>query len=335
MSLAIVAYGVTKLAGTLLLFWIGFSVEAALIANVLATVGGLAYLMPRLGLRLSWPNRDALRPIIALSAPIAVLVVTMQLLLSAHLWILKRIGTGSAETLGHYIAALNIAQLPSIVPAALGVVVLSSVALALGRQDAALARRHAASACRFVLLTLAPVCVLGAQQATAIMQLLYSEAYRAGGLYLGILLGGYGLFALLDTMLHALIGADRHRLATGLLLVLVPAVFLTGAALVGTWGATGAAASFLATFALGNVLATIAVYRRFGILPFRAVTVLRVAIATAAAALAGHFLVAEGIAVLLELGFLSAIYFAVLLLLREVSLRDLTHLAVWRRQSRP
>lgn len=329
-SVTLVVYSLSKLLGTLALFWIGFSVEAALIVNVLATVGALAYLLFKFRLRLAFPDRRMFRSIIGIAAPLAVLVVTMQFVLSAHLWILKRMGTATAEALGFYIAALNIAQLPMIVPAALGIVILSSVAVALARDDFALAQRHVSSAGRFVLITLAPVCVLGAMHATPIMSLLYSPTYAAGGVYLGILLGGYGLFALLDTLLHALIGADRHNLASALLLAILPVVFLSSISLIKLWGPMGAAASLLVTLGAGTGLAMIATYRRFRVLPVAPMTLLRVAIATAIVAFVGMRIETTGIAVLVELAGLSFIYLLVLVALREIGPQDLRPFAVWK-----
>lgn len=329
-SVTLIVYSLSKLLGTLALFWIGFSIEAALIVNVLATVGALVYLLFKHRLRLAFPDRRLLRSIVGIAAPLAVLVVTMQFVLSAHLWVLKRMGTATAETLGFYIAALNIAQLPMIVPAALGVVILSSVAVALARNDFALAQRHVSSAGRFVVIVVAPVCVLGAIHATPIISLLYSPTYEAGGVYLGILLGGYGLFALLDTLLHALIGADRHNLASALLLAIVPVVFLSSVGLIQLWGPTGAAVSLLATLGVGTGLAAIAIYRRFRVLPVAPMTLLRVAIATAVAALVGLRIETTGIAVLVELAFLSLIYLLVLAALREIGPQDLKPFAVWK-----
>jgi len=329
-SVTLVVYSLSKLLGTLALFWIGFSVEAALIVNVLATVGALAYLLFKFRWRLVLPDRRLFRSILAIAAPLAVLVVTMQFVLSAHLWLLKRMGAATAEVLGFYIAALNIAQLPMIVPAALGIVILSSVAAALARNDFALAQRHVSNAGRFVVIVLAPVCVLGAIHATPIMSLLYSPTYEAGGIYLGILIGGYGLFALLDTLLHALIGADRHHLASALLLAILPVVFLSGIGLIQLWGPTGAAASLLVTLGAGAGLAAIAAYRRFHVLPVAPLTLARVAIATAVAALAGVQIESSGIAVLFELALLSGIYLLVLAALREIGPQDLKPFAVWK-----
>ncbi len=331
MSVTLVVYSLTKLIGTLALFWLGFSVEAALVVNVLATVGALIYLLLKFNLRLTFfPDRKILRAIVAIAAPLAVLVITMQFLLSAHLWVLKRMATETAEELGYYIAALNVAQIPAIVPAALGVVILSSVAAALSRNDFTLAQRHVANAGRFVVIVLAPVCVLGATHATAIMSLLYSPIYAPGDVFLGILLGGFGLFALLDTLLHALIGADRHNLASMLLVALLPVVFVSSIGLIQLWGPLGAAASFLVTFGFGTVLAAIAAYRRFGVLPVALLTLLRAAIAVAVAAYVGSLIESSGMAVIAELGLLSVIYLLVLAALREIGSQDLRPFAVWK-----
>lgn len=329
-SSTFVVYSLSKVTGILALFWIGFSIEAALIVNVLATVGALVYLHFKRRLRLTLPDARLLRSMAGIAAPLAVFVVTMQFVISAHLWVLKRMTTGSAEILGYYVAALNVAQLPAIVPAALGGVVLSSIAGALAGNDFALAQRYVASAGRFVVVVLAPVCVLGALHAAPLMSLLYSSTYEAGGIYMSVLLVGYGLFALLDTLLHALIGADRHHLASATLLAMVPLALFSSIGFIPLWGARGAALSLLATLGAGTAFAVMSIYRRFHVLPVAPMTLLRVAIATAIAVFVSVQFEATGIAVLGKLAFLSLIYLLALAGLRELGAQDLKPFAVWK-----
>ena len=330
-SAMFVVYSLTKVGGILVLLVIGLSIEAALIVNVLATVGALLYIFAKAPVRLAFPDRKLLRSMLRIAAPLAVFVVTMQFVLSAHLWILQRVSSVSAETIGFYVAALSIAQLPSIVPAALTSVLLSSVALAFAKNDFSLAQRYVVGAGRFVIVVLAPVCVLGGLHATPLMSLIFSDAYIEGGPFLSILLVGFGLFALLDTLLHALIGADRHNLASATMLALTPVTLLACIGLIFLWGPMGAATAFVTVLALGVIVAVIWTYRRFQIFPVKFGTLLRVTVAIAITSVLGMKINMVGIWVLLELAVLTLIYLLILAALRELRPEDLKPFAIWKK----
>ena len=328
-ALSQIVYALTKLVGTLSLLVIGFSVEAALIVNVLTTVVALVYLVGRYPPRLFVPARPLFRRLLAVALPVGVFDFTLQLIVSAHLWLLKRIGETPDVVIGHYAAALNIARMPTIVATVLSGILLSSIARAVAANDRALALRYVQSASRFVFVVLVPVCVFGALQAEEIMRLLYADAYAGTGTLLVPLLLGGGMLALLLTLLTCIIAAGRQRLAAAVLAALLPLLLALGVLLTPAMGPAGAALSFLATTTCGALVALVLVHRYFGA-PARLSMVLRVAGATAVVGLAGAYLHFPGWRVIVVLGGLQCAYWLALVLFKELGVNDLRPFAGWK-----
>ena len=241
----LVAYSATKLSGVVLLLLAGLSVEGALVVNVLATAGALVFVLTRHRYAIRLPSRETLRSIVSIAAPLAGFTVMIQLVLVMHLWLLRQLGGAGDATLGHYVAAFNVATVARLVPFALTGVVLASIAWAIARGEDGLAAHYLRSAVRFVLVLLTPACALGALHATPIMVMIYSEPYAAGGPLLALLLCGLGAFALLETVLHALVGAGERYVMAALLLALVLVAIGLGLALVPRLGPPGAAWSLV------------------------------------------------------------------------------------------
>jgi stage V sporulation protein B len=324
----LIVYASTKLIGTLALFFIGFSVEAALVVNVLTTVAALVYFVGAEPPSFVIPARALMYQLLSVALPIAIFDFTFQLVVSAHMWLLKRIGETPDVVIGYYAAALNIARLPTMVATVLSGIILSSIAGALAADDKARAHRYVLSASRFTFVVLAPVCVFGALQSKEIMLLIYSDAYVDSARFFVPLLLGCGMLALLLTMLNCLIAAKRRYLAAGILVALLPTLLVLGVVLTSAFGPIGAAHSFLATTSLGALASLIAVHRHFGY-PARLAMLMRVSVATGLVAMLGAFLHLPGLGVVLVLGILQCAYWILLLLLKELGKEDLRPFAVW------
>lgn len=330
LSLTLVVYSVAKVGGILLLVLIGLSVAGALVVNVLATVAALLFLYQRRDLRIVPPSKVLLARLIRLAAPLGVSVIAMQFLLSVHLWSLTGLGGVPDEVIGQYVAALNLARLPTVVPFVLTGVVLATISAALSQQDHALARRYMQSATRFLLILLLPVCILGAVDATPIMVFVFSDEYAAGGPLLAVLLIAFGLFSVLDTLLHAMIADGlQNQVMTGLL-VLVLVTLGLNSLLIPSYGAIGAAAGFALSLGIGTAVSLVWSVLRFGeSVALRTLT--RAGIAVALAALVSSQVDASGIWLVAKLSGLLVLYGAALFLLRELGTRDLGAFAIWRR----
>ncbi len=331
LGVSLVVYGLSKLAGVVALLLVGLSVAGALVVNVLATLGVLVYLAARVPAPAAPVRGGAARPLLRVALPFGLYTAALPVLLGVDLWSLERLGGGGPEAVGTYVAALNVARVLAIVPSVLSGVLFASLCRAVARSDEELARRHLQGAMRFALIVLVPACALLALDGREVMVLLYSSAYAAGAAVLGLQLLAFGLFAFLDTLLHALLAAGQHYRAAGLLVALVPVAVAANLALVPRWGAVGAAAALATTIGLGAALAGARAFRRYGAL-IRAATLARVLAAALVVAALGTQISAGGLWLPVKLTALLGVYGGLLAALRELKWNDLSALVVWRRQ---
>jgi O-antigen/teichoic acid export membrane protein len=323
-SLSLTLYGLMKGVGIAILVAIGPTVESALILNVLVSVGALVFCALALG---RGPFRLTLAeapPILRLALPIGVMTLGAQMLPSIDLWVLSIVGThqGAAE-MGFYVAAVNVARMPNFLANALASVLLPSIAQAIAHDDEALARRTFDGAMRFLAIVLIPGCVLIAINAGAIMALLFSADYAAGGPVLAVLIFAQGLcLTVFLTLCAVLVGAGRSSFAGLLALAVLPPGIVLDAVLASAFGVMGAAVGALVTTAVAMIAAAAALRRRLGSL-VRPGVLLRVLAATALAGAVSWYLQGEGPLVVVELLGVGVGYLELLQLYGLVRLDDL------------
>lgn len=329
-SVALILYSTAKLGGVLFLVVIGVSIQSALIVNILATVAAVIFLITRYRPGVAFAGRAVTTSILRLALPIGVYIVVNRFVLSSHLWSLKWLGQVSDEMVGLYVAAWTVAQLPTVVTFVITGVLLASISGALASDNAALAQRYLQSAVRFVIVILLPMCVLGALDAQPIMEFIFSADYSGGGRFLALLLCAYGLFALLDTLMHAMLAANQQRRVAAVQFALIPIALVANYIFISRFDGDGAAIALLLTVVIGVIVALLWTGRTYGSL-VRLATVGRVAIATSLVSAISWVWDVTGFAVLLKLSCLVIIYGGALLLLRELGPGDLRAMAVWKK----
>jgi len=173
--------------------------------------------------------------------------------------------------------------------------------------------------------------VLGALDARPIMVFVFSEDYAGGGPLLALLLVAFGLFSVLDTLLHAMIADGRHLHVMAGLLALVPVELGLNALMIPAYGAIGAAAAFTIALGVGTLVAVLWSKMRFGGM-VEPLTLVRVVAATGVVALASTRFAVSGFWLLPKLAVLMLLYGLLLALLRELGPRDFEALVVWKKE---
>jgi O-antigen/teichoic acid export membrane protein len=328
LSTGMITYSLTKVGGLLVLYMLGLSVAGALLVNVLATVGVLVYMVSQAPPTMLRPAWTLMRELLHIGVPMGLYLVVSQVLLNLHLWFLQSLGTGADATVGIYVAALNLARMLIIVSAVLSGVLFSSLSWALARQNKVLAQHYIQNASRFAGIVLFPVCVMLAVHAASIMELLYSDMYTSGGIFLVLQLAAFGCKAFFDLYMVGLMAAGKYYQPVGFLLILLLLALPGNLLLISQYGALGAAFAFLAIALLGTTVAAIWAYRQFGALIKRA-SVVRITAATALTALLSTQVPVSGLGLLLKFaGFLLA-YGLLLSLFKEIRWDDLKAFALW------
>jgi len=316
-----VGYGVLKLAGILVLVALGVSVAGALVAYVLSTGMVCAALAVRYRPFSSRPRGAIVREILAITAPMGVYLVSIQVLLSLDLWSLKALWTGADDVLGQYVASMNLSRMLLVISGAQSGVVFASVAWALAENNKARAQHHIQDATRFGLILATAAWVLLSLNASEVLSLLYSRPYGAGQRFLPLQLAALVSLVLLDILEAALMAAGRRWSVAGILVATIPIAWLGNVFLIPLLGPIGAAISLL----LGVVIATVTVgaiaYRCFGSL-IRASTLVRVLIAAIIVGLLSIAWPMHGPLVVVKLGVLGVLYLVVLYGLGEITKDD-------------
>lgn len=326
----LIIHTTSKLVGILILLGFGLSVFGALIAHVAATVAVLVYLLIRHPIRRAAPSSRMIRTMIGVALPMGAYLVALQILLGAGLWLLKAMETDAGETVGYYVAALNVTRVLTVVPSVVTGVVFTSLAWAIAHSDRKKIRDFIEGATRFGLVLLAPGCTLIMIDAEGIMALLFSDVYRPGGTTLRYQTVGFGALAFFDILFHALMAAGAFRQSAAIVVALIPALLVATYLLIGYLGGAGAALALAGTIVAGTVLAAVLVYRRFGTIA-RPATVVRVTMATLVMGLTAGFVQADGIWLAPKFLVLLAAYVVLLVVMREITSEDLKPFAVWRR----
>jgi O-antigen/teichoic acid export membrane protein len=332
LAAAQVVGGVAKLAGVVALIGIGFSVERVLIAIVVSTCVACAVVATRYPPRGFQPSGRVMGEMTVITAPLALYLVSGQVLLNLDLWSLKGLWQGNGEVVGHYVASMNLSKSLMVVSGAQAGVLFSSVAWAVASGDIVRARRHIQDATRFALIIAAAAWVILGFNASEILSLLYSRAYADGERFLPLQLAGFGLFALLDAFSHALMAAGRQGLVAGGIVATLPLVWLSNYILIPRIGPLGAAISMLVGLIIGTLVIGTMAHRHFGSL-IQPSTLLRVLLAVVVVGLASSTTHVIGPVVLVKLALLGGIYLLVLYVTGEITGKDLGLHAITRVES--
>ena len=269
-----------------------------------------------------------MRTMVRVALPMGLYLIVSQVLVNLDLWSLQSLWTGPKDTVGIYVAALNLARMLIIVPSVLSGVLFTSLSWALARQNDALAQHHIQSASRFVCTVCFPVCAMLAVHAELVIELLYTDAYVSGGILLIFQLVAFGCRTFLDLYLCALMAAGKRYQSAGLLLLLLPVALLGNLVLIPKYGALGAAIALLGVLFLGTIVAAVRAYQRFGAL-IKGASLARIMAATAFMALLGTQITLAGPALLLEFAGLMLFYVLLLSLFKEIRWGDLKAFALW------
>jgi len=323
-SVATLLSSATRVAGTAGLAMFGLTIAGAFIVNVAASIVRLSFVFWRGDRRLFTFRLTAAKPILSVAAAVSAITVGAQLLLNLDLWFLGSMSaTVGADTIGHYVAAKNIARLPNLIAFVMNAVLIPSIAHAAASGDNETAGRIIRGTMRFLALTLVPGCALLMLDADAVMGLLFSKEYTSSGAFLQLLLLANGLLHTLCSTLITVLVATRHQKWGSVVALgsLVPAVVLS-LVLVPRFGAMGAATAAASSAALACLFA-IMVTRRFVDSLTDSWLVPKVLLALAIPGAISWFIPATGLLLVIKLAVLFSIFIGAALLLGLLSRADL------------
>lgn len=329
LGLSHLVYALAKCLGVLLLLVAGVSLEHALLVNVAATVAGLAWVLPGIDLHRRGRFRHRVAPLLSASLPMGLYHFVLELRGALVLWTLQVMAHATEErALGIYVAALNIARVPSLVVVTVALVVLPTLARALAVNDAPWARRHLGQALRFGAILYLPAGLLVMAAPEQLLQWVYSSEFAGGGPLLALLAVGEGVRVAHAILGAALAAAGQARHAAIATLATVGPSVATLVLLVLLWGAIGAAlASALTVLGSSLVLGRL-VWRRFGAL-MTARSARNLVLAGGLMTLGFALSSTAGAGIAPSCAVALATYVTALIVSRELTWRDLAALDPW------
>jgi O-antigen/teichoic acid export membrane protein len=330
LSIAEALYAAAKLAGILLLLGLWLSVASALVANVLASLAALLFVMSRVSIKVRRPSSSVVRPLIDLALPLGLYMLALQTITQVDLWSLTALGAGQdTGTVGLYVAARNIAVVPGVLLMVVSDVLLPSLSRALAANDTRLSGAYLQGAVRFLGILIVPVAFLLILAADDVMTLLYSDTFRAGGGYLRVLVLYAVALPFIDLFASALSARGEPYRGGVTLGLVIPLAVALNVILIQSNGAVGAAYASALAGIIGALVLGVLVFRRFGALvTWR--TLVNLVLATSAMALAARQFVSNDVNAGIAYVGCVAIYGVALLILGELRGKDLEPLAFWK-----
>jgi O-antigen/teichoic acid export membrane protein len=327
LSITLLLHTLSKLGGVLVVVTLRPTLIYAIVAHVAASVIALGYLVLRLPPGRSRPSLEVAGQLIKIALPLGIYALSLQLLTNLGLWLLQGMDQTPSYATGLYVAALNVARALTVVQASVAGVLFVSQLAALARGDMGQARQHLLEATRFALVLLAPGGVLLWLEADAIMRLLYGSAYVSGAEVLRLLALGFVALAFLDLSFHAVMAAGHFAWAAMTLVALVPFSGLLNFWLIPIAGAPGAALAMAVVMTFGMACGLVLARRCFETI-MKGGTLVRVCVAVAITGMLARLSPVPLPWLLPKLALLGGAYFAVLILLKEVTIRDLRMLGL-------
>jgi O-antigen/teichoic acid export membrane protein len=265
-SVAGIVYSASKMIGILILTFIGLSISSALVVNILASVCALlfVYVVSQASLKVKEVNKRVSSQILRLALPMWPYALGFSVLFVLDLWCLQIFLSDKEELVGLYVAANNIAKLPSVVLFFVAGIILPLISMAYSKRDVALIQRYVQGIMRFLLLIILPVSVLFAITSEELVIFIFSNRYTGGGVFLSVLVFAFGMFVFLDTFVNILYAVNRIYISTGIVLALVPCVLILNSIFIPTFGAIGAATSSIIAAFIGACILGFIVYNQIG-----------------------------------------------------------------------
>jgi len=336
-GLVVAAYAAAKLALSVLLVRLGYSLSGALIGNALASVAGwlVAFLLLRRGMRsASTRAEEAIggssrrydaRAMLGFGLPTVLFALASSFLSTVGVIAVKALVSDGVQV-GYYVAANLMATAPTMLLAAFSRTLFPHLAGSIANEDWGLTRAYIRSGVRYLALTVLPGALLVLGTSRQLITLVYPEHYAAAASLLNLLFIGTGLHSLYMIFANAILAEGRVFLALIIPAGLVPASLVVIWYLTSQIGPLGAAYGTVLVLALSVVLAAAYVLRRFAVRLDWA-SLMRVSAASLVIYGLTRLVVVQGAWLVPYYAALGAAYLALLCLVGELDIRALSN---WR-----
>jgi len=315
-----IIYSTTKTFLILILIYMGFALKGAIGGFVSATFLILLISVFTFGIKSERKEKFPMRKIFRFQLWILFYTLIINLLLNIDLFLIKSLSLKETANLyaGYYNAALTIARIPYLIIIPISYVIFPFISKSTSLKDTATTKSYISKGIRFCSIFLILCAVLIATNAEGIITLLYSKAYSSGALPLSIVCFGMIFLALIlvSTTIISSSGLPTNSLIIVSAVLLVD--FLLNYLAIPRFKLTGAAAATTISMGIGLFICVIYLKKKFSsFLPVK--TLFKITAASGIILAFSYLFKTTGILLIVKLFFLSAIYLAILFLLKEIS----------------
>jgi stage V sporulation protein B len=272
---AMAAYAIGKLAFTLLLVRLGFSLTGALIGNVLGSIAGWLAGMALLRRRPRHEpggQEDSARAarqyngrtILGFALPTVLFTLAGTFLTTVGLVGVKAL-VADGDVVGYYAAANYLATAPNLLLVAFSMTLFPHLAGSVADRNWPLTSAYIRSAVRYLTLALLPGIALVLGASPRLMTIIYPRNYAVAAPLLNWLILSTALYSVYMVFANAILAEGRVLLALSIPSALVPVSLLATWYLIPRMGPLGAALAAVLSTGLAAIAAALYVERRFAV----------------------------------------------------------------------
>jgi len=299
---------------------LGLDVEGAILGYLLAAVVGWILGWRYLGSVAKSSANFEVSKLIRFGVPATLFSAMLVLIMNIDLYAVKAIVAVDAET-SYYTSATTIAKVPYFIFGGLAAALLPSISRATSANDLKLTASYINQSIRYMLLLLIPGVLILSATSHDLVSLVYGSDFVEAGSPLRILVFGLACLAVFFVLAHIMMGDGKTNVAFGMASSLVAIDIILNVVLVPSHELMGAAWATTVASLIGMIVAAVYILRRF-----KALVSIRSFIKICLASIAVYFIALQfslspSLLPLIYVG-LFAIYFGLLLLMKEFSKED-------------
>lgn len=315
---------VAKVGIVFILVLLGLSIKGAILGYLLAAVVGWLLAWRYLGAVGKSSANFEWSKLVKFGIPATLFAAMLYLIMSIDLFAVKAIGGEDVDT-GFYTSATTIAKIPYFIFGGLALALLPSISRSTSVNDPQLTASYINQSMRYMLMLLIPGVLLISATSSDLIALAYSSRYAEAADPLSILIFGLAFLAVFLVLAHIIMGGGKPNVVFGITLLLVAMDVALNITLIPRYELMGAAWATTLTALVGMIVAAIYVFRRFKAL-VSARSFIKICLASLAIYFIAYFLTRHAspspFFLPLIYGGLFAVYFGLLLLMKEFSKED-------------
>lgn len=314
-------YAVSSVIGLLaiLLVALGFGVIGAIFSYVLSYLTLLILAFWFSG-KISGDGFDW-KKLLYFSTPLMVYAIFSNILQTIDLTIVEALLKNDILA-GYYTAASMIGKLFYILIVTLFATLIPAISNSIARNNKKKTREYVTNSIRYAVMLLAPIAFIVSPTAVGLVSIVYSPAFAPAGGVLSIFIFGTCFFTLLMGMSNMLIACGKPKVCVWIFALSCIILIMLSLTLIPEMGIAGAALAMTASSFVGMMLAAYYVKKNFGYVT-RAESLLRIFFASIVLYPAALYINLPSNWLLpLEYAALFGVYFAILLITKEVTGED-------------